>query len=116
MTKFFKKCKKQFLAHFWATQNFTQNSVLNSIFNSGYVSLCQIKKTNERILSNTGFRWTGKHEFIGPFRLKLGVQKITPDYVLPWVFEFTQDFREFVALNITFEVYLKPCQTCQTSL
>ena len=79
MTKFFKKFKNY---HFWPS--FLQNSVLTSLFKFKLI-LFQIKKNEDRILSNTDFRWTNgwtnKHQFIGLFQLKLEVQKES------WVFK-----------------------------
>ena len=53
--------------------------------NSDSVSLCKIsKKTSKQIPINTCFGWkhgstgtkTDKHEFIGPFQLRPGVQEL----------------------------------------
>ena len=72
MTKFFKKCKKK---PFLGKTKFPQNVLGFSILNKYHDA--KLKKTKERIPSNTGFRrtdtWTDNHEFIGSLRLKPGV-------------------------------------------
>ena len=86
MIKFFKNCKKTpFWSHFGnfgAKQNFTENSILTGVFfivTKNYFVNFQ-KKLMCRFLTalvSDGQRGaqTDKHEFIGPFWLKLQVQK-----------------------------------------
>ena len=101
MNKFSNKLKKPccglfgvFFLNFWEKKIFSENPALSRTTSYEFLAPCQIsQKTNDTIPRKCLDRRTNRPYFIRPFRLPLGVQKLTNMKTYRWTQKQRKNFK-----------------------